>query len=191
MSSLAQETNSGPVSDKAVEILATRSGLRLHVRPAVAADEAGLKVLFEGMTLEDLRFRFLSAVQHVGHDQIVAMLRVDHIGSETFVAFEPENDELVATAMLAADPTLATAEVAISVHRDYKGRGIGWALLKHVADIARAKGVGRLQAIESRENHAAIELEREMGFKAHGCPGEPALMLVEAVLNERPTPVRI
>ncbi|AOH87295.1 hypothetical protein AWL63_23075 (plasmid) [Sphingomonas panacis] len=190
MSSQSQDTGSAPVADKTVEILATRSGLQLHVRPAVAADEARLEALFEGVTLEDLRFRFLSAVQHVGHDQIAAMLRVDHVGSETFVAFEPESDNLVATAMLAADPTLATAEVAISVHRNYKGRGIGWALLKHVAGIARAKGIGRLQAIESRENHAAIDLEREMGFTAHACPGEPTLLMVEAVLNQCPPPSR-
>lgn len=174
---------------EATDTLVTRSGLELIVRPAAAADEPALTALFESVTLEDLRFRFLSAVQHVGHYQVAAMLSVDHARSETYLAFERESGRLVATAMLAADPELATAEVAISVHRDYKERGIGWTLLEHVARVARAKGIAKLQSIESRDNHAAIELERDMGFAARAYPGDATLVLVEAKLNEVPPPV--
>jgi len=75
-----------------------------------------------------------------------------------------------------------TAEVAVSVHRDRKAQGIGWSLLRHVAQIAPAKGILRLQSIESRDNHAAIEVERELGFTGRAYPGDPTLILVEADL---------
>jgi acetyltransferase len=166
------------------ETLTTRTGCRLLVRAAAATDEPMLKGLFEHLTPDDLRFRFLSGIEHVRHEQLAAMLRVDHIHSETFLAFDGESGQLVATAMLAADPQLALGEVAISVHRDFKGRGIGWTLLEHVARAARAMGIGKLQSIESRDNHAAIELEREMGFTARTCPGDPTLVIVETVLNK-------
>src|SRR3546814_13177900 len=65
-----------------------------------------------------------------------------------------------------------TAEVAVSVHRDWKAQGIGWSLLRHAAQIARATGISRLQSIESRDNHAAIEVERDLGFTARACPGD-------------------
>ncbi|MFT3966930.1 MAG: GNAT family N-acetyltransferase [Sphingobium sp.] len=159
----------------------TRTGLRLRIRPAHPADETRLSAFFENVTLEDLRFRFLSAVQHVGHDQIAAMLRADGERTETFLAFE-ENGALVGIATLAADATGETAEVAVSVHRDRKAQGIGWSLLSHVARIARAKGILHLQSIESRDNHAAIEVERELGFSARAYPGDPTLVLVEADL---------
>jgi len=126
-----------PVGEK----LTTRTGFRLAVRPAREGDEALLRDLFEHVTLDDLRFRFLSGMEHVGHDKLMAMLRVDHVHTETFLAFDREGGGLVATAMLAADPELVTAEVAISVDRDYKQRGIGWTLLEHVARIARATGI--------------------------------------------------
>lgn len=160
--------------------LTTRAGLHLNVRRAGAADEDALKSFFEQVTLEDLRFRFLSAVLHVGHDQIAAMLRTDR-EAETILAFE-ENGALVGVAMLAADAEGETAEVAVSVHRDWKAQGIGWSLLRHVAQTARARGILRLQSIESRDNHAAIEVERDLGFTARAYPGDPALILVEADL---------
>ncbi len=162
--------------------LTTGTGLRLRVRPAIAADEGALETFFVHVTLEDLRFRFLSAVQHVGHDQIAAMLRADQARTETFLAYE-ENGTLVGVATLAADDTGETAEVAVSVHRDWKAQGIGWSLLRYVAQIARAKGISRLQSIESRDNHAAIEVERDLGFSARAYPGDPTLILVEADLR--------
>lgn len=46
---------------------------------------------------------------------------------------------------------------------------------------ARGWGIGRLQSIESRDNRAAIALEREMGFSARAVEGDPALVLLERV----------
>src|SRR3546814_19793548 len=76
--------------------LTTRTGRNLCIRRAVAADEAALEAFFEQVTLEDLRFRFLSAVQHVGHDQIAAMLRTDQ-QAESVLAFA-EDGALVGVA---------------------------------------------------------------------------------------------
>lgn len=161
--------------------LTTGTGLSLRVRPATAADEDALETFFEQVSLEDLRFRFLSAVQHVGHDQIAAMLRADRDRTKTFLAYE-EQGALVGVATLAASAQGETAEVAVSVHRDWKAQGIGWSLLRHVAQTARAWGILRLQSIESRDNHAAIEVERDLGFTARAYPGDPTLILVEADL---------
>ena len=70
-------------------------------------------------------------------------------------------------------------EVAISILPELKGKGIGWTLLDHMAQEARHWGIKKLQSIESRDNHAAISLEREMGFTARAVEGDPALMLLE------------
>ncbi|AHE55821.1 hypothetical protein NX02_20900 [Sphingomonas sanxanigenens DSM 19645 = NX02] len=157
----------------------TRSGLRLRVRPATPADEPALAALFAHVAPEDLRFRFLSAVHQVAHEQLAAMLRGDHDLTETFLAFDEESGAPVATAMVAAEETRGTAEVAISVHSGFKARGIGWALLAHVLAFARAHGFARLQSIESRDNRAAIDLECEMGFTMRPYPEDSTLTLIE------------
>ena len=163
--------------------LATRDGYVFHVRPASPADEPKLAAFFEHVDKEDLRFRFLSAIHKVGHDQLRALVTVDHDHTENFLAFDPATDRIIATAMLAANESLTRAEVAVAIRADFKRRGISWTLLDHVAAFARAKGIATLESIESRDNHQAIELERERGWIASACPGDPASMMLRMTLS--------
>lgn len=164
--------------------LKTRSGFACHARPVTTDDEAALTAFFEQVTPDDLRFRFLTSLREVGPARIAEMTQIDHKQKQDFVVFEPGGDAIIANAMLAADPQLDTAEVAISIRKDLKGRGIGWSLLEHVARYARAQGIRKLLSIESRDNHAAIELEREMGFTARPFEGDSALIVLEASLRD-------
>ncbi|MCW3837736.1 GNAT family N-acetyltransferase [Sphingomonas canadensis] len=160
--------------------LATRSGMAITVRPATPDDDDTVAELFDAVSAEDRRFRFLSACNHIGADQVAAITHVDHWQTESFLAFD-EDGAAVASGMLACDKGMRTAEVAISIREDMKGRGIGWSLLEFLAGEARRRGVQKLLSIESRENHSTIELEREMGFKAHAVDGDPTLVMLEAV----------
>lgn len=162
--------------------LTTRSGLVLHVRPAQADDALLLASFFEHVAPEDLRFRFLTALPHVNEVQIAVMTHVDHKHSEHLLAFAADSGECVASAMFAGDVEMEHAEVAISVANEEKGKGIGWTLLEHVARVAKARGFKQIQSVESRANHQAIELEREMGFTVRDCPGDPSVVIVEAKL---------
>lgn len=164
-------------------LITTRTGFRFTVRPVSPADESGLADFFAHVSRDDLRFRFLSGLKVVGHDRIVALAAVDHQATENFLAFDEENGVMIASGMLACDPSLSRGEVAIAIHEDYKHRGVSWELLAHIARFAEAKGVQVLESIESSDNHAAIELEREMGFTAVPYPGDTSLMLVSRKLG--------
>ncbi|HQS69431.1 MAG: GNAT family N-acetyltransferase [Novosphingobium sp. 28-62-57] len=157
----------------------TRDGLVLEVRPAFAEDEALLEDFFDKVSPEDRRFRFLGASKHVGHSQLVPLTHVDHWRTESFLAFDQADGALAASAMLACDAAMDTAEIAVSIRSDLRGRGVGWAMLDLLADAARDRGLKRVISIEDRDNHAAIELEREKGFVAHGMDGDPHLVMLE------------
>ena len=159
--------------------LTTHSGFKFRVRTARPDDEAALHEFFEHVTPEDLRFRFLTSVKEVGHDRLAQMTTVDHRQTESFVALERDDGPIIAAAMLACDAGLETGEVAVSISAAYKNRGIGWELLRHVTRYAEAKGVTRLQSLESRSNVSAIQLEREMGFTSRG---DATLVLLEKTL---------
>ena len=168
---------------KATATLVTNTGFRILVRPAQESDDPALTAFFEEhVTKDDLRFRFLSPILHVTQKQIEAMTHIDHRQTEDFLAFEPNSEEIIASIILAADKGMQTAEVAFSVHADYKGRGIESALLAFITEAARARGLKKLLAIEASENHCTVTLERDMGFKAKGIDGEPMLVLLEAAL---------
>ncbi len=163
--------------------LTTRTGISLSVRPATEGDEAILGAFFDAVSDDDRRFRFLAASEHVSHEQLEPLLHADHFQSESFLAFDAETSELVASALLACDAALDTGEMAISIRSDYKGKGVGWAMLDFLAGEARERGVRRVISIESRDNHAAIELEREKGFTPEPFDDEPTLVVLSKTLR--------
>ena len=163
--------------------LVTRSGVRLQVRPAGPGDEPLLAEFFRHVSPEDLRFRFLAGIREVSHERLLAMTRVDHETTENFLAFADGGDKVVATAMIARDGSGRKAEVAISVRADYKQKGVAWELLRYVSRYASERGIRVLESIESRENHEAVELEREQGFIATTFEEDPTLMLIRKELS--------
>ena len=165
------------------DVIITRSGCMFNVRPVRADDEVALAEFFKHVTPEDMRFRFLTGLKEVGHERLAAMTNVDHHQTENFLAFVDNETEIIATAMLACNADLIRGEVAIATRSDFKHDGVSWELLKHVTRYAQAIGVKTIESIESRENYAAIELEREMGFTATSYPGDPTLMLLQRTLG--------
>jgi len=158
--------------------ITTRDGVVLDVRPATEADEAALTTFFDAVSEEDRRFRFFAAGEHVSHDQLDPLIHADHFRSESYIAFDHATGELIASALLACDGKLDTGEVAISVRADYRGQGVGWALLDLLAQEAERRGVRRVISIESRDNHAAIEVERDKGFTPEAFEGDPTLVVL-------------
>lgn len=168
--------------ESAAAELETRSGFRFQVRPAGPDDEAALAAFFDSVTAEDLRFRFLSAVKHVPREQLAQMARIDHRRTEHLLAIGSDG-EVIATAMLAADPSLDRAEVAMAIRPAFKHKGISWTLLEHAATVAQRRGIGLLESIEAADHREAIELEREMGFAARPYPGDATLVLLSKRLR--------
>lgn len=158
--------------------LTTRSGIDLDVRCAVEADEPALAAFFDRVSEEDRRFRFLAAANQVSHAQLRPMIETDHFRTESWLALNHDTHEIVASALLACDGPLDTAEIAVSVCASHRGKGVGWAMLDLLSHEAQARGVRRVISIERRENHAAIDLEREKGFVPEPLEGEPDLVLL-------------
>jgi acetyltransferase len=170
-----------PTLDALVE-LTTHSGFIFHVRSADGSDEAVVSEFFTHVTPDDLRFRFLSAIQKVSQAQLVLLTQGDDRRVLNFLGFDMVTGCLLASATLAVDDDLEHAEVAIVIRSDFKGRGMGWSLLQHVSERAAAMGVKTLQAIESQGNRSAIQVERDMGFTSRPYPGDATLILLEKSL---------
>lgn len=170
------------------DILTTRTGFRFRVRPATFKDDAAIRVFFSHVTRADLRFRFLVSMEEVGSSEIEMLTHPDHEYAESFLAFVEDGSMMIASGVLACDKSLERGEVAIAIREDHKRKGIGWDLLAYIARFAETKGVKRLESIESRDNHEAIELERDMGFVASEYPGDSALVMISRSLDQRIAP---
>lgn len=163
--------------------LSTRTGVKVHVRPVRREDEAGLTEFFSHVTKEDLSFRYHAGIAKVGPERVAALINVDHAQTENYLAFGENGEPLIAIATLAYDAAFERAEVAITIREDFKNQGISWELLHYLADVAAARGCKAIESIERRENRAAIELERNMGFVAEPDPDDSTVMIVRKELG--------
>jgi acetyltransferase len=151
--------------------LTTRSGTKLHVRPGGSDDRDLLADLFANVSAADLRFRFMGTIKKLSTDQLDALLDPAQ-GMVTYIAFA-EGGSAVACCTLAEEPGGQSAEVTLSVRSDWKGRGVSWTLLEHVLACAAARGLRRVNSLESGDDREAINLQREMGFVARLHSAEP------------------
>jgi N-acetylglutamate synthase-like GNAT family acetyltransferase len=145
--------------------------LKLDIRAASPTDESLLRSFFAQLSAEDLRYRFLSTVREVGRDRLLLMTDVDHCQMESLLAFS--EGTLVGTAMLAADPTMTRAEVAIAVRSDHQRRGIGSCMMEQVTTLASQRGISTLES-----------LERGLGFRTFEVREDPSLVLLRRNLNQ-------
>ena len=91
-------------------------------------------------------------------------------GSVMIVAFD--EGELIGTgavSVVSGKPRFAhRSEIAISVRKDYWGKGIGTGIMKVLMDFAKKSGAEVLELQVRSDNEAAISLYKKFGFKKIG-----------------------
>ncbi|RFU48732.1 GNAT family N-acetyltransferase [Paraburkholderia sp. DHOC27] len=146
-------------------------GVRITVRPIRPEDEAAHHDFVEAMTPDDLRLRFFGAVGSFDHSQLARMTQIDYDREMALIATVPceEGSALGMTRTLGvvravADPDNETAEFAVAVRSDQKGRRLGKLLMEKIIAYARSRGTHWLVGEALRENGSMIALARACGF---------------------------
>lgn len=60
------------------------------------------------------------------------------------------------------------AEFGITVHDDYQGRGLGTILTRYMIDIARQRGIKKIDLMVVAHNERAINVYKGQGFEVEG-----------------------
>jgi len=142
-------------------------GVRVTVRPIRPEDEAAHHDFVEAMTPEDLRLRFFGAVGSFDHSQLARMTQIDYDREMALIATVQSEEGVTRTlgvVRAVADPDNETAEFAVAVRSDQKGRRLGQLLMDRIIKYARARGIHWLVGEALRENTPMIGLAKASGF---------------------------
>ncbi|WP_265519787.1 bifunctional acetate--CoA ligase family protein/GNAT family N-acetyltransferase [Nitratireductor luteus] len=153
------------------------------LRPIKPADVSLYPAFLAKVSPEDIRFRFLAPRRHFPDEMLLRLTQLDYEREIAFVALRKETGELAGIVRLSSDPDKETAEYGLLVRTDLQGRGLGWALLRHLIDYARADGLGVIEGFILSENTKMLAMGREFGFKQAPHPSEPGVTI--ATLNLR------
>jgi ribosomal protein S18 acetylase RimI-like enzyme len=94
---------------------------------------------------------------------------IAHGGARVFLAFDGQRAAGVAICLLGfstfrAQPLINIHDIA--VHPDFRGKGIGQALLAAVEEHAREHGCGKVTLEVRSDNHRAMAAYRKAGFES-------------------------
>jgi GNAT superfamily N-acetyltransferase len=145
----------------------------LAVRPLRRSDRDALGALFAGLTPESRRRRFLSPKPTVTPRELEYLSDIDHVSHEAVAAIDSDGS-MVAVARYATGGARArggSADVAVTVHDDWQGIGLGTALIRLVVERARENALARLTGETLLENYAARSLMARIGFRPLGSSG--------------------
>jgi RimJ/RimL family protein N-acetyltransferase len=146
-----------------------KNGITVRIRAIRPSDKAGMVEAFARLEPDTVFYRFFEHKPSLSAQELIAATEVDFenvvalvvttesgggeviIGSGRYLVLDPASDR-------------RSAEVAFLVEEDYHGQGIAGRILRHLADIARDKGVSQFEAEVLPQNKAMLAVFSHSGL---------------------------
>ena len=142
-----------------------RDGRRVEIRALRHEDRNGLEEAVGRASVESLRRRFFLVKRHFSEQEIEFFSNIDFVNHVALVVVAEESGQphiVGGGRYVVLDP--GQAEVAFAVIDEYQGQGIGAALMRHLAAIARDAGLTEFVAEVLPENTQMLNVFRKSGL---------------------------
>jgi RimJ/RimL family protein N-acetyltransferase len=143
-----------------------RNGERIEIRALRPQDRADLIAAVGRTSTESLYRRFFAVRRHFTETEQSFYMNIDFVSHVALVALADENGQptIIGGGRYVVDEP-GRAEVAFTVVDKYQGQGVGAALLRHLAIIARQAGLRELLAYVLADNRAMLKVFAKSGLK--------------------------
>jgi RimJ/RimL family protein N-acetyltransferase len=146
-----------------------KNGLQITIRAIKPDDREAFLAAFKGLEDRSLYYRFFSPKTKLSEQELTAAVEVDFVKTVALVA---SLDDINGNRIIGggryitfgkADPP-EKAEVAFTVEEDYQGLGMASRMLKHLAGIARERGIAEFHADVLADNTGMLNVFKRSGF---------------------------
>jgi GNAT superfamily N-acetyltransferase len=157
-------TMPGPETLRWAEVLV--GGMNVQIRPLLPTDALAEREFIEDLSPQSRRFRFLGQVAHPGQALIEQLTNIDFHHDIALAATVPEfgRERIVGVGRYCAERDHRRCECAVAVADDWRRRGLGTVLMRHLIDVARERGIEAMYSIDAAENADMAELAQHLGF---------------------------
>lgn len=157
-------------------------GWKLLARPIRPEDEPLILEFLNHVTSQDKRLRFFAPMKEFNHEFIARLTQLDYARAMAFVAFDEATSKIIGVVRIHSDSMYESAEYAILLRSDLKGKGLGWALMQLIIEYAKFEGLKTIKGDVLQENSVMLKMCRELGFDLNTDSTEPGICNVRLVL---------
>jgi RimJ/RimL family protein N-acetyltransferase len=153
-----------PANYSVIESL--RDGRKVEIRSQKPQDRPGLEAAIARMSDETLYHRFFVVKHHFTEKEVAYFLNIDFVNHAALVVVADENGKptIVGSGRyIVVEP--GRAEVSFAIVDEYQGHGIGAALMRDLAAIAREAGLRELIAEVLADNTAMLKVFERSGLE--------------------------
>jgi acetyltransferase len=158
-------------------------GQPVLLRPIKPEDGLQHIEFFNSLDPEDVRMRMFVRMRELSHAQLARMTQIDYNREMAFIATRKCDDdtwETLGVARVIFDPDNVSAEFAIIVRSELKGKGLGWMLMNKLIQYCRDRGTLEIVGETLTYNKGLIALVREFGFKTgRSCDNDTTLLKLD------------
>ena len=148
------------------------------IRPIRPEDERLYETFAKHLLPEDIRLRFFAPKASLSHHFVARLTQIDYAREIAFIAIAADG-EMLGVSRFAADPDYETAEYAVMVRSDLKGKGLGNLLMGQLIEYARTNGLKRIVGSVLAENTGMLSMCRQLGFRVSADPDDLTVRHVE------------
>jgi len=153
----------------------------LKLRPIRPEDEPALQAIFQRLSPEEIRLRFLHPMKTLTHEFAARLTQINYDREMALVLMDENHQPepiLCGVVRLAADPGGERAEFAILLTSGMTGMGLGPMLMRRLMDYAKKQRIGEIYGEVLMDNRNMLKLCRNLGFTVRSQPDEPGVMHV-------------
>lgn len=154
----------------------TPRGETIFIRPVKFTDERMLQDLYYSLSMDDRVLRFFNPQKRFPHKQTQPKVVVDYDETMAIVGVvgEEPDQEIIAAGSYYLNRNTNMAEIAFTVHDEWRNRGITKYLIQKLIVIAKEKGIDGFNGEVLPDNKAMIHILEDLDYDVqfHNYEGE-------------------
>lgn len=160
-------------------------GTDIVIRP-IRPEDAEMEAEFvRNLSNEAKYFRFMNALQELSQEMLVRLTQIDYYNEMALIAVRPNGsgEEQIGVVRYTTNLDQKSCEFALVVSDAWQGRGIGYQLMQKLMEIARDRGLERMDGQVLSNNARMLNLMKSLNFRIERDHEDPAIKRVEASLH--------
>ena len=176
-----------PYPVQLVKPVQLNDGTDIVIRP-IRPEDAEIEAKFvRELSRESKYFRFMNSLQELSQEMLVRFTQIDYHNEMALIVVKPEDEgeEQIGVARYSTNLDKKSCEFALVVSDKWQGRGIARLLMQNLMEVARDRGLEKMDGQVLSNNFRMLELMESLNFQISNDPDDSSIKQVEATLHSR------